>query len=260
VEVNDTAAGAENRDNASGSKKEPALTLLGLNPGDPQGDKAFFTMLSQMGCEIAWRKAEADAGRETEWALSLSVPQALTGGTFDLNDTPDLLPAMAVIGLHAEGGVSLVNAAHARIKETDRIAVMAAELAKLGAEVIERPDGLIVRRGRAPHHKLNGNLATNKIGGFEQKVRGCSCCSWFPFLKFMTLGHAPGEKKAGKVFLRGHGDHRVVMALAAAALGAALPAAGQAALPVEIDEAESAAVTYPGFLELLEADIINTIE
>ena len=51
---------------------------------------------------------------------------------------------------------------------------------------------------------------------------------------------------AGKTDSRG--DHRVVMAIAAGALGAAGP--------VEIEGAESAAVTYPGFLELLRAAIL----
>jgi 3-phosphoshikimate 1-carboxyvinyltransferase len=56
-----------------------------------------------------------------------------------------------------------------------------------------------------------------------------------------------GKPTGGSV--DGHGDHRVVMALAAASLGAAGP--------VEIRGAESAAVTYPGFLELLGAEIIE---
>jgi 3-phosphoshikimate 1-carboxyvinyltransferase len=54
-----------------------------------------------------------------------------------------------------------------------------------------------------------------------------------------------GKLQGGQV--DGHGDHRVVMALAVAALGAAGP--------VEILGAEAAAVTYPGFLELLKASL-----
>ena len=60
-----------------------------------------------------------------------------------------------------------------------------------------------------------------------------------------NLGIAP--LRAGSV--RGHGDHRVVMALAVAALGAEGP--------VQVDTAEAAAVTYPGFLELLGASMLD---
>jgi 3-phosphoshikimate 1-carboxyvinyltransferase len=174
------------------------VTLLGLDPDDPQGDKAFFAFLAKMGCKAEWR-------RETggEWALTVSRSGPLKGGEFDLNATPDLLPVMAITAACAQGDTALVNAAHARIKETDRIAVMARELAALGAEAEERPDGLLIHGG-------------------GRALRG------------------------GKV--DGRMDHRIVMALAAGALGASGP--------VEIAGAESAAVTYPGFLNLLRAEMI----
>jgi 3-phosphoshikimate 1-carboxyvinyltransferase len=186
------------------------VTLLGLDPEDTQGDKAFFSFLAEMGCETEWKR---EAG--SEWTLRVSRSGPLKGGEFDLNATPDLLPAMAVTAAFARGDTALVNAAHARIKETDRIAVMARELAKLGVETEERPDGLIIRGKGAP----GGEKANNREAG----------------------GLTAGASK-----LDGCGDHRIVMALAAGALGA--PG------PVEIAGAESAAVTYPGFLKLLRAD------
>ncbi|MDR0562225.1 MAG: 3-phosphoshikimate 1-carboxyvinyltransferase [Spirochaetaceae bacterium] len=167
------------------------VTLLGLDPADPQGDKGFFDILNQMGAEARWEQAG-------EWRLIVSRSGRLRGGEFDLNSCPDLLPIMAVLGAYADGETALVNAAHARIKETDRIAVMSKELGKLGALMRERSDGLIVRGG---------------------SLRG------------------------GRV--DGHGDHRAAMSLAVAGLGAAGP--------VEIIGAEAADVTYPGFLELLDA-------
>jgi 3-phosphoshikimate 1-carboxyvinyltransferase len=192
--------------------------LRGLSPEDPQGDKALFDMLSRMGCDIAWTREGADreaGGPETggqagppEWRLSVSRTGPLRGGEFDLNATPDLLPVMAVCAAYARGDTSLVNVAHARIKETDRIAVMAAELGKLGVPCTERPDGLCI----------HGMGDTRSPAG-------------------------PGPRR-----VEGHGDHRIVMALAAAALGSAGP--------LEITDAESAAITYPGFLELLGAGIV----
>jgi 3-phosphoshikimate 1-carboxyvinyltransferase len=178
------------------------VTLLGLDPGDTQGDKAFFDVLAKMGCQVSWDS--------TVPALTVSRKGMLRGGEFDLNSTPDMLPACAVVAACAGGDTALVNVAHARIKETDRIAVMAAELGKLGVKVTERPDGLVI-------HGRSGAGSGGAEG--DAGLRG------------------------GKV--DGHGDHRIVMAFAAAALGASGP--------VEIAGAESAAVTYPGFLELMGA-------
>ncbi|GHT59945.1 3-phosphoshikimate 1-carboxyvinyltransferase [Spirochaetia bacterium] len=189
------------------------VTLLGLDPNDQQGDKAIFDMLQKMGASVKWKKVESAGSAGSEWRLTVSRSGPLRGGEFDLNDTPDLLPIMAVLGCYAEGKTALVNVAHARIKETDRIAVMASVLGKLGADVEERPDGIII----------HGN--SNTAAAQQRALHGGT--------------------------VDGHGDHRVVMALAAAALGATGP--------VEITGAESAAVTYPGFLELLEAEINPSI-
>jgi 3-phosphoshikimate 1-carboxyvinyltransferase len=170
------------------------VVLLGLDPKDPQGDKAIFDMLAHMGCGVVWDR------QGDEWRLTVFRAGPLTGGTFDLNATPDLLPVAAALGAYAHGETALVNASHARIKETDRIAVMAEELRKLGADITERPDGMVIQGGA-----LQGGAVD------------------------------------------GHGDHRVVMALAVAALGASGP--------VEIAGAESAAVTYPAFPALLAAEV-----
>jgi 3-phosphoshikimate 1-carboxyvinyltransferase len=174
------------------------VTLLGLDPEDTQGDKAFFPMIESMGCSVEWLR------RRDGWALRVSRSGPLQGGEFDLNDTPDLLPMMAALGAFARGDTALVNVASARIKETDRIAVMAEELGKLGVRTTELPDGLVV----------HGN------------GRGL---------------------QGGRVDSRG--DHRIAMALAAGALAATGP--------VEIGAAESAAVTYPAFLEWLGADMVG---
>ena len=171
--------------------------LLGLDPQDTQGDKFYFEMLEKMGCAVK------RGGGESERSLTVSREGPLRGGTFDLNATPDLLPAAAAVAAYAQGDTALVNVAHARIKETDRIAVMAKELAKLGVECTELPDGLVI-------HGKGALFSSQKTPVID-----------------------------------GHGDHRVVMAFAAAALGSPTP--------IEITTAESAAVTYPGFLELLGA-------
>jgi len=115
------------------------VTLLGLDPQDTQGDKFFFEMLSKMGCDVQY----TDNG-ENGQSITVSRSGSLRGGTFDLNKTPDLLPAAAVTAAFADGDTRLVNVAHARIKETDRITVMMQELAKLGIHCTELPDGLVI--------------------------------------------------------------------------------------------------------------------
>ncbi len=107
----------------------------GLDMDDCQGDKAVVGYLRQMGAEITLGPdgVRVRGGR-------------LRGIEIDMDETPDALPVMAVLGCFAEGTTVLHNVAHARIKETDRIAVMAAELRKMGARIEERPDGLVIHR------------------------------------------------------------------------------------------------------------------
>ncbi len=69
------------------------------------------------------------------------VPRALS---LNIKDCPDLFPTLAVIGAVSEGRTVLYGAPHLRYKETDRIKAMARELSKLGIEVEEMPDGLII--------------------------------------------------------------------------------------------------------------------
>ena len=116
------------------------VTLHGLDMRDQQGDKAVVEMLRAMGARV---ETGADFVRVNGGSLR--------GCELDLNATPDALPALAVAGCVAEGETRLVNVAHARGKETDRIAVMCNELKKLGADIAERPDGLVIR-----HSALRG--------------------------------------------------------------------------------------------------------
>jgi 3-phosphoshikimate 1-carboxyvinyltransferase len=91
--------------------------------------------MKEMGCGI-----DTAAGKVTVSAGGGS----LDGGRFDLHDTPDLLPVIAVMALNCTSPMEIVGVAHARFKETDRIAVLARELIKLGAKVDEREDGLLI--------------------------------------------------------------------------------------------------------------------
>ena len=80
----------------------------------------------------------------------------LTGCELDLNNTPDALPALAVVGCYAKGETILKNVAQARIKETDRIKVMATELSKMGGDIEEMEDGLIIRQSELKGTRVHG--------------------------------------------------------------------------------------------------------
>ncbi|HUT31118.1 MAG TPA: 3-phosphoshikimate 1-carboxyvinyltransferase [Sedimentisphaerales bacterium] len=121
------------------------VTLLGLDFSDSQPDKAVVDYLRAMGADI---KIESD---------SITVRAGpLKGAELDMNKTPDALPAMAVVGAFAEGETRLVNVPQARSKETDRIKCMAEELKKMGVDVEELADGLIIRQSRPKPARLDG--------------------------------------------------------------------------------------------------------
>src|ERR1039458_9636903 len=104
---------------------------MGLDMDDTQGGKAVVEMLAEMGAQVT----------RCEGGLKVSGG-SLKGAEFDLSDTPDALPALAVTACFAEGETRLVNVPQARLKETDRIAVMRQELGKIGGAIDELPHGL----------------------------------------------------------------------------------------------------------------------
>jgi len=122
------------------------IVLKGLDMNDTQGDREVITMLKSMGAQIEVK----DEG-------ILVTSGELTGGELDLNSTPDALPALAVVGCWAKGKTVLKHVAQARIKETDRIKVMATELSRMGAKIEEMTDGLIIRQSRLKGAKVCGH-------------------------------------------------------------------------------------------------------
>lgn len=131
---------------AAAAMTESTIVLNGLDLNDVQGDKAVLSILCAMGAKIH----QVDGGVSVEG-------RGLSGAEFDLNDTPDALPALAAAACAADGTTRFVNVPQARIKETDRIAVMKSELSKMGADIQELPDGLVVRGTRLKGAAVNGH-------------------------------------------------------------------------------------------------------
>jgi len=118
----------------AGAICEGQVTATGLDPRDTQGDRAVAEYLRAMGARVDVSDDRVSVARGD-----------LNGVEIDLNATPDALPALAVAACFAHGTTQLINVEEARRKETDRIRVMATELRKLGADIDERPDGLVIR-------------------------------------------------------------------------------------------------------------------
>ena len=100
----------------------------------PQGDEAFIEFLEQLGVSVTINDNE----------IKIKSPEKLKGGKFDLRNSPDLLPPLAILSLISSKPIEIVNVKHARLKETDRIAILARELPKIGIKVDEKEDGLIL--------------------------------------------------------------------------------------------------------------------
>ena len=108
-----------------------------INLGDmPQGDEAIVDILEKLGVNV---RLEDDI-------ITTESPVSLNGGKFDLSDTPDLLPAVAILALKCEKPIEIFNVKHARYKETDRIAILSRELKKIGLDVEEKEDGMILKK------------------------------------------------------------------------------------------------------------------
>lgn len=112
----------------------------GLTRASRQGDARFVDVLARMGCDV----------QEDETSLTVAAPPdgPLRGIAIDLNDMPDTVQTLAVVGLFAAGPTDIHNVANLRVKETDRLAALRSELTRLGARVELRDDGLTVHPPR----------------------------------------------------------------------------------------------------------------
>jgi 3-phosphoshikimate 1-carboxyvinyltransferase len=102
----------------------------------PQGDEVFMDILEHLGVKVIIEDGN----------ISIQSPEKLKGGRFDLSNSPDLLPPLAILSLKTSSPIEIVNVKHARLKETDRIAIVSRELVKLGLKIEEKEDGLILNR------------------------------------------------------------------------------------------------------------------
>lgn len=115
-----------------------SVTIPRLGKSSLQGDVAFADVLRRVG---------ADARIEKE-SITVAGTEFLDGIDVDLSTMPDQAQTLAVVALFAEGETTIRGLHTLRVKETDRIAALANELTKLGAEVDVRGDDLNIRPPR----------------------------------------------------------------------------------------------------------------
>ena len=153
------------------------ITGVGVNPTRT----GLLDVLHRMGADIQLVKRRDEGGEPVADIRVKSAPlHGVTIGADLIPQTIDEFPILCVAGAVAEGETVITAAEELRVKESDRIATMTAELRAMGAQIDERPDGMVIRG--LGHPRENGRL---------QPTHG-----------------------------RSHGDHRVAMSLAIAGLTA----------------------------------------
>jgi len=110
------------------------VTVEGLGRKSLQGDVGFADVLHRMGADLVF-------GGDF---LTIVGPESLEGIDIDLAGMPDTAQTLAVVALFARGETTIRGLHTLRVKETDRISALAAELTKLGAEVTVEQDDLTV--------------------------------------------------------------------------------------------------------------------
>ncbi|MDD2465001.1 MAG: 3-phosphoshikimate 1-carboxyvinyltransferase [Desulfobulbus sp.] len=121
------------------------VTVANVPVPSLQGDAKLLPYLARMGCKIE----QAPEG------ITVIGSQQLEGIEVDMGDMPDVAPTLAVVAAFAEGATVINNIAHLRIKECDRVSAVVTELRKMGAEVEEEHDRMIIH-GKAGGSNLHG--------------------------------------------------------------------------------------------------------
>jgi 3-phosphoshikimate 1-carboxyvinyltransferase len=127
---------------AAGAIGGGPVRVEGVGRDSIQGDVRFGEVLERMGARVTLGEG---------W-MECMTERSLSPLDMDLNHIPDAAMTAAVLALFAEGTSTLRNIASWRVKETDRLAAMATELRKVGADVEEGPDYLRITPGPLREH------------------------------------------------------------------------------------------------------------
>ena len=159
---------------AAGALGGGPVRVEGVGKDSIQGDVRFVEVLERMGAKVVFGEGwiEASGGKPLR-AIDL-----------DLNHIPDAAMTAAVLTLFAEGPSTIRNIGSWRVKETDRIAAMATELRKLGAEVEEGQDFLKVTPAKLKSnvaidtyddHRMAMSFSLVALGGVPVRINDPQC-------------------------------------------------------------------------------------
>jgi 3-phosphoshikimate 1-carboxyvinyltransferase len=161
---------------AAGAVAGP-LTVAGLRTDSVQGDRQLLNILDAMGAKVSVDEANQ--------AVTVA-PGRLTGVTVDMNRCPDIVPTVAVLASFAQGPTTVSGVPHLRLKESDRLAAMAGEIAKTGCKVEVHDDGLTVHPAPLPRgrtiafttygdHRVPMSLALYALAGITLEFDNKAC-------------------------------------------------------------------------------------
>jgi 3-phosphoshikimate 1-carboxyvinyltransferase len=160
---------------AAGALQKRGIRVAGLDPDSTQGDRRILEILRAMGAEV-----------EVSHGAIRVAPKGLRGADLDMGACPDLVPTVAVLATLAGGETRIRNAAHLRLKESDRLGDLAGEIANTGAEVELHPDGASIRPPSQPiagpvhfdthgDHRLAMAFALYGLAGVEYSLSDSEC-------------------------------------------------------------------------------------
>ena len=109
-------------------------TVIGYGPDSIQGEAGFANVMGLMGAEVSYK----------ENSVEVKSTGKLKGIDIDMNNMTDTGMTLAVVAMFAEGKTAIRNIYNWRVKETERIKAVATELRKVGAEVEEGYDYIII--------------------------------------------------------------------------------------------------------------------
>ena len=171
------------------------VRVEGIGRGSVQGDVAFADLLQAMGARIE---------RGSDW-IEARAGDGLRAVDWECTPIPDAAMTAAVVAMFAPGRTTLRGIGSWRVKETDRIAAMAAELRKLGAAVEEGADRISVSGPTAlreatidtyDDHRIAMCFALAAAGGVPVHIRDPRCVSkTFPrfFAELASLTRSAAE-------------------------------------------------------------------
>ena len=111
------------------------INCIDLDLSSYQGDKECIEILEGMGARLIENQEE-----------SLSIIHGdLNGTIIDASQCPDIIPVLTVVAALSKGDTRVINGERLRIKECDRLNAICTELNKLGADIKELKDGLIIK-------------------------------------------------------------------------------------------------------------------